>query len=56
MMPQRMRGKALRNDNCPCGSFKKYKYCCLRKDRKVFDHWRKKREERGLRGKRVLLG
>lgn len=26
------RGKVGRNDPCPCGSGKKYKYCCLRKD------------------------
>ena len=24
-----------RNDPCPCGSFKKYKKCCLNKDRAV---------------------
>lgn len=26
------RGEVGRNDPCPCGSGKKYKYCCLRKD------------------------
>jgi len=26
------RGRVGRNDPCPCGSGKKYKYCCLRKD------------------------
>ncbi len=24
-----------RNDKCPCGSGKKYKYCCLEKDRQL---------------------
>ena len=29
-------GKAIpRNAPCPCGSGKKYKYCCLEKDRKI---------------------
>jgi len=26
------RGKVSRNDYCPCGSGKKFKKCCLRKD------------------------
>ena len=26
------RGRVSRNDPCPCGSGKKYKHCCLRKD------------------------
>jgi uncharacterized protein YecA (UPF0149 family) len=25
--------RARRNDPCPCGSGKKYKHCCMRKDR-----------------------
>jgi hypothetical protein len=25
--------KTARNDPCPCGSGKKYKHCCLEKDR-----------------------
>lgn len=28
-------GKIGRNDPCPCGSGKKYKYCCLRKERQA---------------------
>ena len=27
-------GRVGRNDPCPCGSGKKYKYCCMRKDRR----------------------
>lgn len=27
--------QAGRNDPCPCGSGKKYKYCCLRTDRRA---------------------
>ena len=27
-----------RNDPCPCGSGKKYKNCCLRKDEKQFNY------------------
>ncbi len=30
--PSRPRPRAGRNDPCPCGSGKKYKNCCLRKD------------------------
>jgi uncharacterized protein YecA (UPF0149 family) len=26
------RGRVLRNDPCPCGSGKKYKKCCMRKE------------------------
>jgi hypothetical protein len=26
---QRARGKVKRNDNCPCGSGKKFKKCCM---------------------------
>lgn len=29
-----MNSKVGRNDNCPCGSGKKYKNCCIAKDRK----------------------
>jgi hypothetical protein len=31
-MPLRPRPRAGRNDPCPCGSGKRYKNCCLRKD------------------------
>lgn len=27
-----------RNDPCPCGSGKKYKYCCLNREQSTFDH------------------
>ena len=30
--PLRRRNKIGRNDLCPCGSGKKYKKCCLRKE------------------------
>jgi SEC-C motif len=32
IMPLRPKPRAGRNDPCPCGSGKKYKNCCLRKD------------------------
>jgi uncharacterized protein YecA (UPF0149 family) len=31
--PPRPKKKAGRNDPCPCGSGRKYKHCCMRKDR-----------------------
>ena len=33
LAPVRVEKKVRRNDPCPCGSGKKYKHCCLKKDR-----------------------
>lgn len=37
--------KLSRNDSCPCGSGKKYKYCCLEKDKKQHEETYEKAKE-----------
>jgi len=49
-----------RNEKCPCGSLKKYKKCCLDKDRKkerirLFDAFSIIKDPRDNRGKRYAL-